>query len=430
MISKTSSKISASITLVILAIGLWAGIRQTNQISKLKEQAKAPSTSEAPTSQDSKTQTRQKLPDDKISTDQLITTLLDLEPYGKDDPNIDNRTMNAQFKGEIATLTPSESEAVVKRLLSTKDDFTSSEVRLIRYCLKSLSDENPRSSLELIETVSKIPAFSRISFARTASTALVNLGSQDLEAFNEWFESGFEIRHLQKDAALREIFYRKSQQSFPEAFALLHSSVANVGHQQAWAMYGIHTSLSIERAEDYLQAVRNSELPPNLKREAMEAFGTKNFAPDFESKISWIQSNDLSSEEILGLLDGLARRGSGEASEWITWIGNDLEPKGPYTGDHMAAVRNLLSNLVSEDFVKAGHLINSLPEGSKTQQYAKVKYADHLSSVNPKMAVEWFDILPDSPQKTKAGRSIYHSLSFQDPDLAEKFAAENNLYID
>ena len=426
MSSVVFSRFSIGASLLILAIGIGLGSRQLSEISRLQQQVDSdPSHSSTSTSP-----RRRTLSSRKESTEETSARLVELEPYGKEDADLDKRFMDAKFVTQITTLSSSQSEEIARQFLLSGNELSKSEIRVVRYCLLSLADENPAVSLDLIKIGLKHPSFpSPHSFHKALNASLVNLGSVDLDPVNEWFNSGPDTQVVEQTKVLRDIFEKRSQRNYDETFTLFNNDVHGQMNK-IWAMYGIHESLTLDRAGDYLTAVRNSELSPEQKREALEAFGTQNFAPDFEAAVSWIKDNNFEYQEFRGVLNGLRRKGAGDLDKWISWIVDDSITRNRFSGAYESAMSNLLSAMVREDFVKAGKLINSLPERSRAKEYARSEYAKHMSSVNLDVAIEWFNSLPNGAEKIKTGRDLLQKYHLIAPDKAEEFAIKNNLYIE
>lgn len=424
--SQLSTKLSISAALLILALGVSLGSRQQSEIAQLQQQAE----SEVSQSNHSSSSRRRTVSTAKKTTSETIAKLLELEPYSKKDPEIDRRELDTYFKIEIASLSSSQAEKIARTILNSKNELNKAEIRLFRYSLVALADEHPQTTLEFINTALETSAFSNISqFRASAIPALTNLGKENLGAVIKWFASEPEIARTEQNKVLREIFKKRAPRNYSEALSLIENEIPN-SMAQTWAMYGLHDSLTWDQIDDFLFSIRKSTASPNLKREALEVLGIRSLGKDVKTITEWIAENNFTYEEIRGVLNGLKRRGAGSQTEWINWIAKDSLSRNRFSGAYQSAVRNLLTDLIHKDFVKAGQLINSLPHGSKIQEFAKTKYTYHISNLDLEAAIEWFDTLPPSTEKTKTGRDLYHKLFHTKPDLAEEFAIKNQLYVD
>ena len=427
MSSNLVTKTSIGATILIIALGSGLGFRQLSEISDLQQQVDAndPQTDNSPPPR------RRILSSSNNSIADITTGLVELEPYGKEDPDLDKPYLDAQFKIEIASLSSVQSEEIVRQLLMSEKELSKSEIRVVRYSLTSLADEQPQATLDLIKLALEHPAFPNpSSFRKSATAALINLGREELDSVNNWFNSDSKISSVERFKVINGIFALRALGGFEEPFALVNSKMQG-RNDIAAAIYGIQDSLTLESAEDYLSAVRKSELSPELKRQALKAFAIREFAPDFETTASWIESQNLEYQEIRGILNGLCDiMKPDRLPKWITWVAEDSVKRDRFSGNYESAMSHLLATMVKVDFVEVGQLINSLPENSRAKEYARSEYAKHMSSVNPKVAIEWFNTLPPGKEKTKTGRELYQKYHLMNPTMAEEFAIKNKLYVE
>ena len=235
------TKTSIGATILIIALGSGLGFRQLSEISDLQQQVDA----NDPQIDNSPPPRRRILSSSNNSIADITTGLVELEPYGK------------------AALSSVQSEEIVRQLLMSEKELSKSEIRVVRYSLTSLADEQPQATLDLIKLALEHPAFPNpSSFRKSATAALINLGREDLDSVNNWFNSDSKISSVERFKVINGIFALRALGGFEEPFALVNSKMQG-RNDIAAAIYGIQDSLTLESAEDYLSAVRKSELYRN-----------------------------------------------------------------------------------------------------------------------------------------------------------------------
>lgn len=156
------------------------------------------------------------------------------------------------------------------------------------------------------------------------------------------------------------------------------------------------------------------------------AFGRSDAKGSFIELTDWIESANLSSEELVAATKGMQDKVRvGETAQWLDWLAKSDVP------DAVAKERafELAARWTEKDYQAVGQWLNSSP-GSPEKTAVAGAYAAKVYPYDPENAMKWIQTLPQGPDRTKALEGIYQGMrndESYDRKAVEAFARENGL---
>jgi hypothetical protein len=182
-----------------------------------------------------------------------------------------------------------------------------------------------------------------------------------------------------------------------------------------------------EQRNKLLPEMRAFAITPEQVELVNNTMGELAFGPDyakltFAEVSSWLESANLSSDELVGATKEMQNKVRvGETGQWLDWLAkSDLS-------DEVAKVRafELASRWTDKDYQAVGQWLNRTPDSPEKAAVASA-YAAKTYPYDPENAKKWLQTLPQGPDRTKALMTIYQRIP-RDSDEAQAFENEYGL---
>jgi hypothetical protein len=390
-------KASIVTTLAILIVVVIIGRRQVDQLAQLKAIAKTDSEDQSVVAS-SRLRVKSSVIQDR-SIEGITKKIVGIYANNEPDSKGDRTKAEAEFMGTLINLSVRELEGVFREMKEESTLQLYSRARIACYCLRLICDEDPLRALDLGLESLEWDGFQETSrIWRATHLALEHLARNDPEAAWAWFsEYGgtppvtvFPARDRGRVA--NQLLAEMAKKDFGLAFK--HLKDAPVLTQDI-SMFGIASSLSLERAPDYVKAVRESGLSEKYKAGAWESLALKDLSSDFRDTLKILRDEKASQSELKSFADGIRRRGGGSPQDpnWLDWVISQSNGKDSLSSYQKRIIRSLQQSFTSFDYAAAGNWINSKPKGA-IRDYLALRYAYDISYEEPAAALEWTKDLP------------------------------------
>ncbi|MCX6873245.1 MAG: hypothetical protein NTW21_05470 [Verrucomicrobia bacterium] len=160
-----------------------------------------------------------------------------------------------------------------------------------------------------------------------------------------------------------------------------------------------------------------------VKRELSElVFGRSDAKPTFIEVSDWLESANLSSDELVGATKDMQEKVRvGETAQWLDWLARTEIP------DEVSKERafELATQWTEKDYQAVGKWLNSSPDSPEKTAVA-CAYAAKAYPYDPEGAMQWIQTLPQGTDRSKALETIYQGMP-KDSDAAKAFASDFGL---
>ena len=184
-------------------------------------------------------------------------------------------------------------------------------------------------------------------------------------------------------------------------------------------------SNTLKALRDFAAKPGSSEIQRSQVHDAIAEL-VRNAARDsFASATQWIETTDLSTDEIAHAADSLAYTVKrDETGQWIDWLGNKLP------ADKQAApVREMIRRWTRDDYRAAGQWLSNAADGP-AKQAAVRGYAETVARYDPETAAQWALTLPAGEDRKETMQNIYQEWPKEDDAskaAAEAFASQHGI---
>jgi hypothetical protein len=158
------------------------------------------------------------------------------------------------------------------------------------------------------------------------------------------------------------------------------------------------------------------------------AFGRPDAKGSFVELSDWLESANLSSEELVAATKGMQDKVRvGETAQWLDWLAKSEVPE-QVTKERAF---DLATRWTEKDYQAVGNWLNSTPDSPEKAAVASA-YAARTYPFDPENAMKWIQTLPQGPDRTKALQTIYQGMQKSktfdyDREVIGAFAREHGL---
>jgi len=394
-------KASIMTTLALLILVVIIGKAQVTQLAELRATTGSISENETLTSSSRLRVRSSEIQDRSISG--ITKKITGIYAANEPDSKGDRAKAETEFKATLISLTPRELEGVFQQMKDEPTLQVYSRARIACYCLRLICDEDPARALDLALESLEWEEFQETNRIWSAThLALEHLAKEDPEAAWAWFsehsgtppEAVFSRRD--QDRVANKLLVETAKKNFSLAFKFLKTAPILT---RDITMYRIADPLNIERAAEYLNAVRGSRLPDRLKAGALESFALKDLSPDYLDTLQVLRDEEATQSELKSFALGLRRRGGGSPQDpyWLDWMISQSKGEDSLSSFQKSIILSLQQSYTSFDYVAAGNWINSKPKGA-IRDWLALRYADDISREEPEAALEWARGLPQTTE--------------------------------
>lgn len=438
-------KVSITLSVVILAIGLVFGLMHQEQLTTLRNDqerlamraaelgvhVESPHSSGRP--KPAKGQHRNREESTRPAIEQLSAYRLAMEELrlsGHDaGPDLQNQGFDLMER--LMDLDPDELKKIINSLLAEnpQPEQMYSRQQMIELSIQMLAEDHPDLALSLFTHSTKLIEELK-NGGNLISTSLANLARKNPAAAVAWIQQNGEnmpafSRNEMKNSALAG-----AAQTDPKtAFNLL----SEMGGEKADAIQRIaeaaHSpddrTATLTAFRTYLTTVSDPLERESLRKIVLGGFVESLSKESFETATSWMGAQNFNAEERDELVRQLPEMATIEQSgEWIEWMAHSLPPEK--LGER---VDQLVSPWTAMDCHAVAKWLGEEPDGpAKTA--AICAYAKNVAGQEPQSAVEWALTLPAGQQRQETLKSIYKKWPEKDAAGRAAFAAENGITPD
>ena len=173
---------------------------------------------------------------------------------------------------------------------------------------------------------------------------------------------------------------------------------------------------------DHLATVTDADERAALMEESLETMARNLSDEKFDDVAAWLATSRLTPEENAGFAAGISYfTTQEETGRWIGWMEKNLPAE-----DLADNVDNLVGQWTQQDYLAAGTWLASAPDGPG-KAAAVSSYAATVAEYEPATAVQWALTLPPGETRQQTLESIYHNWPPSDARGAAEFAAKHGV---
>ena len=179
-------------------------------------------------------------------------------------------------------------------------------------------------------------------------------------------------------------------------------------------------SAALSGLPEYLKTIEDEKKKAIIKGQAKGWMAFSASRTGFESGTKWIESANLSAQEIEGFSSNLGGNidhiKNDDVANWAQWICDHSAADG---GDK--TVRNFMEGWARNDYRAAAEWIKAAPESPAKNSSIRA-YAELVSQYEPETAVQWAETLPAGNDRDATLKSIRKNWAKKDTEGAAAFA--------
>ncbi|MEO7101671.1 MAG: hypothetical protein ABI162_20135 [Luteolibacter sp.] len=437
-------KISIALSVVILAIGLAAGLLHQKQLSALREDrhqlaAQAVKIGVPLASTDSTGEpkiTKRQREDREKNTRSVATDLIafarEIEQRDKGgneaDGEFQQRAMD--LMGRMMALDPEQLKGAIAGLRA--DPGLSDETRrnMIGFSAMMLAENHPAAALALIGESADLMAESDVG-QQAVITSLGKWSKDDPRAALKWIDENSQKHPELADNDTKCSVLAGAAETDPKlAFKLMGELKLDEmpGAIQAIVDAGKtpeQRAATLAAFREHLASVTDESQRDSLREEALGGLARTITGESFDSVTSWISKQKLTAEENDQFVGGISYDTTkDETGKWVEWMAQTLpaDKLGERVGD-------LVGQWTQQDYQAAGKWLSAEPDGPAKNASVK-SYAETVAEYDPQVATQWAMTLPAGEERDDTLKSIYENWPNKDAAGKAAFAAEHGIKPD
>lgn len=438
-------KVSITLTVIILAIGLVSGFMHQEQVTLLRKDRERLATRAAElgvqveflrSSDRSKPSKRRQDNRDYSALpvfEQLSAYRRAMEELRKSGDDCGPALQNQGFDlmERLMDLDPKEMIQVIDTLVAEEPqpDHEDSRQQMIGLSIQMLAENHPDLALSLFTTSRNL--IDELEHGETViKTSLANWAQKDPAAALAWIQQNREnVPEIDRSEMISSTLAGAAKTDPKLAFKLLSETETDKAHvvgviaEAAQSPDDRTSTLSAFRS--YLRAVSDPQERDSLQRKLLGGFVESFSKESFETATNWMAGQDFSAEERDELVRALPEMATIEQSgKWIQWMAGSLPPEK--LGERVAP---LIGAWAGEDCHEVAKWLGEQPDGpAKTA--AICAYAKTVAEHEPQSAVQWALTLPAGQEREDTLKRIYRNWPNKDAAAKAAFAAEHGIMPD
>jgi hypothetical protein len=430
------------LTLVILAAGIFWGVRENQQLTTLREQHRLITQQAAdlgisvnPASSLVLTQSgKRQIGDASRKKRDLAELIVAYTKEQKDEQaNGQRRDPAAQTRiidlaDGLLSLNGAEFKLLIDELRERRDMDDEMRQGTIYFTISMLAQQRPEAAVALV-TGSPDLVGENPRIKDTLPIALSQWAKDQPLAALEWIKkNAARFPDLVTDDAKRAVIAGAALNDFGLAFQLIGEIKLSAGDGGAMAQIARAASTP-ERRMEFLAALRQQleNNPDQAEAGKLYARGFRQLlgqvaGSGYDQAMAWLATAKLAPSESAGLMENLNYyQTKADTGKWLDWIATQ-----PVAGTQSeSATRNLVRNWTEQDYRAAGEWLTHAPAGP-LKETAVASYLETIAPYDPDVAAQWAATLPVARQKA-ALQTIYQKIGQQDKAAAAAFATRHGL---
>ncbi|MCB1134254.1 MAG: hypothetical protein KDN05_24265, partial [Verrucomicrobiae bacterium] len=305
---------------------------------------------------------------------------------------------------------------------------------LLTFSIMTLANDRPQAALAIFTESSDLMAENPMIGRHVVSGALANWAKDDPMGALKWVqENGKKFPELINDQAKGGLIAGAAAQDPKLAFQLLgelydgfrSESIADIAGA---ARTEEERTATLAAMREYLSGLSEKGEKTGAIYQGIRtlAFGRGYQDGDFESASRWIESSELSPEELEGATNNIEHAVKlDEAGKWIEWLGDSELP----AETSKLRIHDLAAEWTEKDYQAAGKWLAGAAD-SPAKQSAVSAYAEKVFPYEPDIAVQWAETLPPGKDRNTTFKKLLESMPKESDDekaAAAAFAEEHGI---
>jgi hypothetical protein len=431
-------KKSIVLSLVILALGAAARLRQQQQLSVLRENYQKLTAEAGPLgvtgdpSEPRLTKRQREQRDNQAlaMVGEWIALTKEIEALEKSGERPDEATAERYeaFLSRLDELDLSQLKQIIAEVRGNRQISAEERRKIVGSLIERIADTHPGTALAQFLECSDLLGKNEDS-KHLMSSALSGLATTNPQAAAEWIEMNSGIyAATADDDTHREVIESVAATDPMLAFKLLgslHLEEPSDAIQSIIATSEDHPEQRdaiLSALRGHLATLTDAEDREKLRSEAFKSFAQSLGEEDIDSASRWIATSKLTAEEKSHFAAGLSYHATkADTGRWIEWMSANV-PAASLT----EPVKDLVNEWTQQDYQAAGQWLATAPESS-TKHTAVLAYAAAVAEYEPQVAGQWAMTLPPGPVRAETLKIIYQNWPSSDPVGAAAFAREHGM---
>lgn len=435
-------KISIAVSVLILAIGVTLGWQNQQQLvasrvthEKLVAEASEQGISLDPNhSANSPRSTKRPREDKEASVKQTAAAVIafakELEAQkdkgGPPDEARQKRIL--ELMDRMMSLDTAQLKIVMAEIRASTELKDEMRQGLIGFSIMTLADKHPQASLALLSESADL--FKDDGMKKNLITSSLSRWAKDdpLGAVDWVRKNSEKFPDLLTDDAKNGLIGGAAAQNPKLAFQLIgelgiKDASRAISRIASAAKTSTERTTTLGALRDYLANIQDDTARKKALGGAIRSLGDSASSEGFETASQWVASAKLTPEELASFANGLLNNGdparSGDAGQWIEWLGANLPAD---KADNK--IQEMVRDWTQKDYQAAGQWLTSAPNGP-AKNSAICSYAEAIASYEPEVASQWAMTLPPGKDRDSTLREIYENWPKEDPaakEAADAFA--------
>ncbi len=437
-------KISIALSVIILAIGLAAGLMHQNQLTVLRQDREqlaaqavklgihAESSNQSGQPKITKRQREDRDNQTRSVSSQVTAFARAMELHEKNggDSDAEFQKQGMELMDRMMALDPEQLKLVIDSLRNDQALSEDTRRNMIGFSIMMMAEDHPAAALSLFTASADLMDDSDMG-QQVIVTSLGKWAKEDPHGALAWIQENSKNHpDFAADDAKCSVLAGAAQTDAKMAFKLL----SEMGLKE---MPGAIQSITEagktpqERAailsafRDHLSAISDPAERDAQREEALGGLARTITGESFDSVTKWVSTQNLTPEESDQFMGGISYDTTkAETGKWIEWMSKTLPPE-----KLDERVGDLVGQWTQQDYLAAGKWLSVEPEGPAKTAAVK-SYAETVAEYEPQVAAQWAMTMPAGQEREDTLRSIYENWPNKDAARKAAFAAEHGITPD
>ncbi len=437
-------KISIALSVIILAIGLAAGLMHHQQLTVLRqdrEQLAAQAVklglrveSPNPSGQPKITKRQREDRDNQTRSvsSQVTAFARAMEQHDKDGSGSDAefQQQGMELMERLMALDPDQLKLVIDSLRNDQGLSEDTRRNMIGFSIMMMAGEHPAAALSLFTASADLMDDSEMG-QQVILSSLGKWAEEDPRAALAWIQENSKNHpELADDDTKCSVLAGAAQTDAKLAFKLLSEMglTEMSGAIQAITEAGKtpqERAFILSAFRDHLATISDPAERDAQREEALGGLARAITGESFDSVTKWVSTQNLTPEESDQFMGGISYDTTkAETGKWIEWMTKTLPPEklGERVGD-------LVGQWTQQDYLAAGKWLSAEPEGPAKTAAVK-SYAETVAEYEPQVAAQWAMTMPAGQEREDTLKSIYENWPNKDAAAKAAFAARHGITPD
>lgn len=420
---------SAVLTIIILAIGLTAGLMQRQQLAALRLDRKQLAAQAVrlgidPASPDPSGPTgaiKREVQDREALMHSVLAQVLDYGRALNEDETIDGESSSAvqemcrDLMERLMDLDPEDLRQVIGSLQADED--LPSRQELIDLSVRMLAENHPAAALSLLASSEDLTEQMDDGPA-VIGESLANWAKKDPGAALSWAQENSGKNLPLSPGEMESNALAGAARLDPQLAFKLLSRVTSKTDDAIQAITGSARSPDARTAiltalRNHLTTISDPAERDSLRDKALGGFAGSFSGERYDSAVNWISSQAFSAGECDQLVRNLSYETTkAETGKWVEWMARTLPP------DKLEErVGLLVSSWVQDESQVVGKWLNEQADGPVKAAAVKA-FARAVGEIDPQVATQWAVTMPAGQEREETLKRIYQKWLNKDPAAA------------